>query len=227
MTETETETGTEPTASPSHGVGSTRTVSLAVGAVLALLIGVLGWQVLVADDAGIRSEIIGRAAPAVVGTDLDGEPVDIDRWRGSWVVVNFFATWCVPCRVEHPELVEFAERHDDGSVHMVSVAFDDRADEIRQFFDERGGDWPVLATDTGGIALDYGVRGVPESFLVSPAGQIVGIFYGVTAEALDDAIEMFERSDGEELPGVADDGVEPITRDEADAVAPASTGDDR
>jgi cytochrome c biogenesis protein CcmG/thiol:disulfide interchange protein DsbE len=107
--------------------------------------------------------------------------------------VNFFATWCVPCIREHPELVEFAERHGpDGPgvpVQVISVAFDDNADAIASFFAQRGGDWPVLTEGTGSIALDYGVRGVPESYLVSPAGQVVAVFYGVTADALDEAIE--------------------------------------
>lgn len=172
---------------------SVRLPVVAVSVVLALLLALLGWQVAVGDGNDVRSELVGRAAPAIAGTALDGTVVDIDRYRGSWVLVNFFATWCVPCIREHPELVEFAERHGpDGPgvpVTVVSVAFDDNADAIARFFTERGGDWPVLTENTGSIALDYGVRGVPESFLVSPAGQVVAVFYGVTADALDAAID--------------------------------------
>jgi cytochrome c biogenesis protein CcmG/thiol:disulfide interchange protein DsbE len=73
-------------------------------------------------------------------------------------------------------------------VEVVSVAFDDDAASIEEFFAANGGDWPVLVGDTGPIALDYGVRGVPESFLISPAGQVVAVFYGVTAADLDAAI---------------------------------------
>jgi cytochrome c biogenesis protein CcmG/thiol:disulfide interchange protein DsbE len=164
-----------------------------VAVVLGLLMALLGWQVAVGDGGDVRSELVGRAAPAITGTALDGTVVNIDRSRGSWVLVNFFATWCVPCIREHPELVEFAERHGpDGPgvpVQVISVAFDDNADAIASFFAQRGGDWPVLTEGTGSIALDYGVRGVPESFLVSPAGQVVAVFYGVTADALDEAIE--------------------------------------
>ena len=171
---------------------SVRPASVAVGVVLALLVAVLGWQVVAGDDDAVSSGLVGRAAPAVVGTARDGTPVDIDRWRGSWVLVNFFATWCVPCIREHPELVEFSERHQPGGpgvpVELVSVAFDDNPEAVGTFFDERGGDWPVLVDNTGPIALDFGVRGVPESYLISPAGQVVGLFLGVTADGLDEAM---------------------------------------
>ncbi len=168
-----------------------RTAAIVTGIVMAMLLGVLGWQVASGDDDTIRNGLVGRAAPAVVGTSIDGEPVDIDRWRGDWVLVNFFATWCVPCVREHPELVTFAAAHGPDAevpVEVVSVAFDDDTASIKEFFATNGGDWPVLVGETGPIALDYGVRGVPESFLISPAGQVVAIFYGVTAADLDTAI---------------------------------------
>lgn len=168
-----------------------RTAAVVVGVVAVLLLGLLTFEVVAGDD-GVRSGLVGRAAPAVVGTATSGEAVDIDRWRGDWVLVNFFATWCVPCVREHPELVEFARRHGpDGDgipVEVVSIAFDDDPAAVEEFFATRGGDWPVLVEDTGPLALDFGVRGVPESFLISPAGQVVALFYGVTADAVDEAI---------------------------------------
>ncbi len=169
-----------------------RTAAVVVGVVAVLLLGLLTFEVVAGDDDGVRSGLVGRAAPAVVGTATNGEVVDIDRWRGDWVLVNFFATWCVPCVREHPELVEFARRHgpegDGVPVEVVSIAFDDDPAAVEEFFATRGGDWPVLVDDTGPLALDFGVRGVPESFLISPAGQVVALFYGVTADAVDEAI---------------------------------------
>jgi len=184
----------------SHGAPRTtggqpvRRAAIGTGVVVALLLGLLVYQEVTGSGEGVRSELIGRAAPAVVGTATDGTVVDLDRWRGSWVVVNFFATWCVPCVREHPELVAFAERHTDDNVEVVSIAFEDDAEAVAAFFAERGGDWPVIIDGVEGVALDYGVRGVPESFLITPAGQVAGLFYGVTADALDDAIAAFEAS---------------------------------
>ena len=85
------------------------------------------------------------------------------------MLVNFFATWCVPCQREHDELAAFDDRHDAaGDAVVVSVVFDDTTEDARDFFEEEGGDWPVVVGDQGDIALDYGVIEVPESYLVEP-----------------------------------------------------------
>jgi cytochrome c biogenesis protein CcmG, thiol:disulfide interchange protein DsbE len=136
------------------------------------------------------SPLIGRAAPAVSGPTLDGDEFDIDDHRGRWVLVNFFAEWCVPCLEEHPDLVAFDEAHGDaGDVQVVSVAFQDRAENLRGFFERNGGEWPVLAEGTGPTAVSWGVTGVPESFLVSPQGIVVHRFVGgVTIDDLESVL---------------------------------------
>lgn len=175
-----------------------RNVAIAVGVLLVVFIVVLATRP-TSDERPIAANAVGRAVPEVKGTTLDGQAFDIDKLRGDWVVVNFFATWCVPCRVEHPELVQFSEQHqaaDDG-VRVVSVAYDDEADAIRTFFAQNGGEWPVLVGDgTGRIALDFGVTGVPESYLVAPNGLVVDKFTGVTAAGLDAAIARFTATEG-------------------------------
>lgn len=141
------------------------------------------------EEKGDSSPLIGNVAPALSGTTLTGEQFDIDDHKGQWVVVNFFATWCPPCVQEHPELVEFAERNGD-SVQLVSVAFDDtEVDAVEQFFADNGGDWPVITAGADGASLDYGVKKLPESFLVDPSGEVVvKINGGVTADQLDQLI---------------------------------------
>ena len=125
------------------------------------------------------SRLVGRVAPKANGVTIDGSAADLQGLRGSWVVVNFFATWCVPCRQEHPSLVAFDEQHRAvGDAAVFGVVYADDFDAVRQFRSDEGGDWPMLSDPDGRIALDYGVSGVPESFLIDPAGVIVAKIVG-------------------------------------------------
>jgi len=126
-------------------------------------------------ETGFQSfNLEGELAPPIVGVTLDGDTFDLDDERGGFVVVNFFQTSCVPCRQEHPELVAFHETHAPSRfATVVSIAFDDQLQNIRDFFTEFGGEWPILATDTAALAVDYGVPLVPESILVAPDGEVI------------------------------------------------------
>lgn len=164
-------------------------IAVPVAVVAALFVVVLATR----DSAVERnasSPILGGLAPAIVGTTTSGEPFDLDEWRGRWVIVNFFSTTCVPCIIEHPELVAFAQRHAvGGEARIVSVTFDDTVENVREFFDANGGDWPVLATGAREAAVSYGVTGVPESYLVAPSGVVVWKqLGGVTADGIDAVI---------------------------------------
>lgn len=163
-----------------------------VAVVLALLAGSL--MVLLAigidrDQANVR---VGELVPAISGSTLDGGTFDLEAVLrdGRWVVINFFATWCPPCIEEHPELIEFDERHDrPGGAQVVSVVWDEPPEVVRGFFDRNGGDWPVLIDTDGRIAVDLAVLSVPETFLVAPSGAIVASFRGgVTADGLESTI---------------------------------------
>ena len=180
------------------------------GAVLVVLAAFIGVLATGGDDDGVRSTLIGRPAPGITGETIEDATYDLADHRGEFVVVNYFATWCVPCIREHPELVEFEERHrETGDASVVSVVFDSRPQQVREFFAEYGGDWPVVLDPDGRTALEYGVTGVPESYLVAPDGTVLlKIEGGVTAEALDDLLEQAQ---------VADVEAEHLDDDEADA----------
>ncbi len=138
------------------------------------------------------SPLVGRTAPEISGQSVDGRAVRLSAMRGRYVVLNFFATWCVPCQREHPELREFADEA-EGKAQVVAVIFDDDPARVRRFFEERGGDWPVLDDPQGKVALDYGVRGPPESFLIAPDGVVVSRIVGeVTTEGLTSLVASVE-----------------------------------
>jgi cytochrome c biogenesis protein CcmG/thiol:disulfide interchange protein DsbE len=177
---------------------SGRTGRLAVWVAVPVLVVMIGFIVVLAtSDSGddvASSPLLGRQAPALAGDTIDGETYDLADHRGEWVLVNYFAPWCVPCIREHPELVNFEERHRAaGDASVVSVVYDSDLDAVREFFDDNGGEWPVVTDPEGRVALDWGVEGVPESYLVAPDGTVVYFEkQGVTATGLDRALAQVQ-----------------------------------
>ena len=121
------------------------------------------------------SPLLGKQAPAVEADTIDGEPFRLTDTRGRLVLVNFFATWCVPCRLEHGDLIQISQR---GDAAVVGVVYSDNVQAVREFRDEKGGDWPMLVDPRGRVALDFGVAGVPESYLIDPEGRIAAKVVG-------------------------------------------------
>jgi cytochrome c biogenesis protein CcmG/thiol:disulfide interchange protein DsbE len=155
-------------------------------ALLAILLVVILATSEPAVDRQAASPLLGKPAPALVADTLDGGHFDLGAQRGRWVVVNYFAPWCIPCRQEHPELVSFAQRHElAGDAELVSVVYDD-IQGSKDFFAQEGGDWPVVTDPMGRIALDWGVAKVPETFVVDPDGIVITrLISGVTSDGLD------------------------------------------
>lgn len=165
-------------------------LAIGIAVVLAVFIGVLATRD-PSSDRTADSPLVGEVAPPITGASLtDGRPFDLDALRGQWVVLNFFATWCVPCRTEHPELLSFSRRHSQiGDASVVSVVFDDDPEAVAEYFEENDSTWPVVDGTGTGVILDYAVAAVPESFIISPSGYVVAkVTGGVTSVGLDQLI---------------------------------------
>ncbi len=130
------------------------------------------------DPQHIDSPLIGRPAPGfalkVVGS---GETIDLSRYRGKPVVLNFWATWCRPCWDEHPVLTASAQMMGDH-VQFLGVVFQDEESKIKSFLEQRGWAYPTVVDERGKTAIAYGVGGVPETYFLDKNGTIVAKFAG-------------------------------------------------
>jgi cytochrome c biogenesis protein CcmG/thiol:disulfide interchange protein DsbE len=164
--------------------------SAVTGGVVALVVVVLVYLFATAPtdpDREGSNPLIGKSAPIIESTDSTGRAFRLSDYRNRWLLVNFFATWCTPCKIEHPQLVAFDREHSAiGDASVVSVAYDDEPAAVAEFFAQNGGDWPVIASGAENFSLQYGVVKLPESYLIDPGGIVVHKFVGgVTVDGLD------------------------------------------
>jgi cytochrome c biogenesis protein CcmG, thiol:disulfide interchange protein DsbE len=128
----------------------------------------------------VASPLLGHAAPALSGRDLAGGRASLSSYRGRWVYVNFFASWCTACGEEEPNLVDFAfqqGRRATGAA-LLSVVSDDSPGTAATFVSQWGARWPAVLDSNGTIANAYGVGALPVTFLIDPEGTVAGAFDG-------------------------------------------------
>ena len=158
-----------------NGVVPLLIVAAAVAAGLAVLVLLVIGKGAVGDGA-----FLGQQAPAFSLADLDGQPVDLDSLRGKVVFVNFWATWCAPCREEAPSLQKLYARLQPRGFEVVAVSIDPANQEkaVRSFVDEFDLEFPILADPDQRAYRSYGVTGVPETFLIDAEGRLAEKFIG-------------------------------------------------
>lgn len=150
----------------------TRTLVLVVGGLVIVPMVVFLAIGLGHDPHVIDSPLIGKPAPAFALADLDGNTVSLEDLKGTPVLMNFWATWCVPCMAEH-ESFRGATRILGDRVKFVGVVYQDEPSLIRRFLAQRGSWGPTLVDPASKVAISYGVYGVPESYLIDRDGVIV------------------------------------------------------
>jgi len=122
--------------------------------------------------------------------DIQGVTHKLSEYRGKWVVVNYWATWCPPCLSEIPELVDFHEEHKDKDAVVIGVNFEDiGVSGLKQFSEEYFINYPVLQEKPAASSALGPIPGLPTSYLVSPSGELIARQVGpVTAKLITDFI---------------------------------------
>jgi cytochrome c biogenesis protein CcmG/thiol:disulfide interchange protein DsbE len=143
------------------------------------------------DPHDIKTGTIGRPAPAFTLQRLDGSgAVTLADLAGKVVVVNFFASWCLPCTQENPALVRVYERYRASDVVMLGVNLQESRENGLAYVQRMGMSWATLADDDGRVVLSYGVFGPPETFFIGRDGVIEGRHIGpIDEETLINGIE--------------------------------------
>ncbi|MCZ8097717.1 MAG: DsbE family thiol:disulfide interchange protein [Burkholderiales bacterium] len=144
----------------------------------AALAGLFLVRLFAGDPSKLPSTLIGRpvpvfALPPLAGLTADGKPVPglaTADLGGTVTVVNVWASWCAPCRDEHPLLIELAKT---PGVRVVGINYKDQPENARRFLGALGNPFSAVGVDTSGrAAIDWGVYGVPETFVIAPDGTI-------------------------------------------------------
>jgi len=122
--------------------------------------------------------------------DLDGRPQSLDQYRGKWLIVNYWATWCGTCRKELPDLVSLHEKHRDGDIVVVGINFEDIGrQELKDFVATQDIPYPVLRSKPVRSTPLGPVPALPTTYIVNPAGKVVAGEIGlVTQQNLEDYI---------------------------------------
>jgi cytochrome c biogenesis protein CcmG/thiol:disulfide interchange protein DsbE len=147
--------------------------------VVALLVALLGWQVFRSDKSRSLSGRVDKgaqpAAPTFTLDRLDGKgKVSLASLRGKAVILNFWASWCVPCKEESPRLQAFWEKNRDRGVVVLGIDAQDFDFDARRFVDRYGLSYPMLRDKHGSTLGHYGITGFPETWFVDRSGRLVG-----------------------------------------------------
>lgn len=179
--------------------------------IIIILVGLLGWvgyDFLSSDDTKNEENVsdaetvvdsdelgleIGNIAPDFQLETLDGETVKLSDLRGERVMVNFWATWCPPCRAEMPDMQKFHENTDVKILAVNLIDTESSREKVPEFLDELGLTFPVLLDEGSELATEYKIVAYPTSFMIDSDGRIQ--FKAPGAMNYDIMIQAFEKMD--------------------------------
>ncbi|WP_454063269.1 TlpA family protein disulfide reductase [Candidatus Nitrospira salsa] len=149
------------------------------GLQLSLIIGLLGlfalfYQGLWGDPRSIPTVLIGTEAPTFTGPDVEsGKAISLEQYKGKVVLLNFWASWCYECKVEHKDILRLHQQFKDHpDFVMLGINYQDELPDAKKYLKTYGSTFQHVRDIKGTLAIDYGVYGVPETFVIDQQGVI-------------------------------------------------------
>lgn len=179
-------------------MGQRRSVLIGVGVPILLVLALFTWGVIQNDGEAGRPGINDNFGVVDLSvepfadfelTTLDGSVITIADFRGKVVVVDFWSSWCAPCKAEGPVLAETYDKWRDRNVEFIGIAIWDSEGPVQEFIDRNGINYVNGIDPDGRISIDFGVSGIPEKFFINPEGEIVRKVVGPnTSKTLDNIL---------------------------------------
>ena len=148
---------------------------------LALVAVVAGVRAAAPTGTGQAPSLIGKPAPAFALKDITGAPLRLADYRGKVVLVDFWATWCVPCRTEIPHFAKLQTKYASRGFSVIGISLDDAPEPVPPFAKKYGMNYPVAVGDAALAERYGGVLGLPVAFVIDRDGRIRHRYDGVTS----------------------------------------------
>lgn len=123
---------------------------------------------------------------------LKGGTVNLKDYRGRLIFLNFWATWCGPCRAEMPSMQRLWEEFKEEDFVILAINIQEESKLVSSFMNERGLSFPVLLDEKGKVARSYGIRGIPTTFFLNPEGEIIGKAVGARDWDSEESFQLIE-----------------------------------
>ena len=129
----------------------------------------------------------------VIFEDFSGNEMNLDNYLGKLIIINFWATWCVPCIHEMPELNKAYTSFKNDDVEIIAINFAETRSEVDEFVNKYHLEFPILLDKYGDVSQDYRVRNLPVTYFISPDGIIMDLVLGgITQELIETKLKQLD-----------------------------------
>jgi peroxiredoxin len=138
------------------------------------------------------AKVPAKAAPDFNLPNIDGQQVSLQQYRGKVVFLNFWATWCIPCREEMPALERLHQTYHTRDLAIISIDLKESADQVKTFFQKHSLSFPALLDQNGSVFRDYLVAGMPTTYLINRDGTLLARGVGGRDWARAEALQLIQ-----------------------------------